>query len=180
MDFIGGRIETAIFEIPPSFAGFTVPLQATGVRLKRLLALTDYGDLEATGTLNGRIPVTIADGEVTIRNGVLETAPGGGSIRYRPKAVGAALAEANEGTALFLKIVEDFRYDKVRVSLKENDAGEIALKFRIKGRNKAVYRGIPVVLNVNVSGPVGKILRQGARTFTLPKRLSTQLRGVVK
>jgi len=176
LDFFGGRVETPEFMIPATFNGFTVPLQVNGVALENLLALAKSGDLAATGTLNGSIPVTIKDGDVAIRNGVLETAPGGGTIRYQPTAIGPSLANANEGMKLFLKIVEDFQYDKVKVMLDEDELGDVAFGFKIEGRNQAVYKGIPVELNVSMDGPLRKILGQGLKTYKLPERLLSDIK----
>ena len=139
--------------------------------LENLLALVQSGDLTATGTLNGSIPVAIENGKVAVRNGILESSPGGGSIRYRPTAVGPSLADANEGMKLFLQIVEDFQYDKVMVTLDEDELGEVAFGFKIQGRNQAVYKGFPVELNVSMDGPLRKILSQGLKTYKHPERI---------
>ncbi len=176
LDFFGGRVETPEFTIPPTFDGFNVPLQVNGVELESLLALAQSGDLAATGTLNGSIPVTIKEGEVAIRNGVLESAAGGGSIRYRPKAVGPSLADANEGMKLFLQIVDDFQYNKVKVTFDEDEQDEVAFRFKIEGRNQAVYKGIPVELNVSMDGPLRKILSQGLKTYKLPARILSEMK----
>ncbi|MDD9907673.1 MAG: YdbH domain-containing protein [Rhodospirillaceae bacterium] len=176
LDFFGGRIETDQFIIPENYDGFTVPLQVNGVELDNLLALAKSGDLTATGTLNGSIPVAIDSGEVAIRDGVLESAPGGGSIRYRPTAVGPSLSKANEGMELFLQIVDDFQYDKVKVTLNEDIDNEVEFRFKIEGRNKEVYKGIPVELNIAMDGPLRKILTQGLKTYQLPERILTGMK----
>jgi hypothetical protein len=171
LDMFGGRIETETFRIPAQLDGFTVPLQVNGVPLDELLVATQVGDLTATGTLNGRIPVTFEKGNIVLRNGFLETGPGGGRIQYRPQAVGPALSDANEGTALFLDIVRDFQYDSVQVAIDEQPDGEVPFEFKIKGRNQTVYNGIPVELNLSMSGPLRALLQQGLKTYTLPDRL---------
>ena len=176
LDFFGGRIETQEFTIPKTFDGFTVPLQVNGVALENFLALAQSGDLTATGTLHGSIPVAIENGKVAVRNGILESSPGGGSIRYRPTAVGPSLADANEGMKLFLQIVEDFQYDKVMVTLDEDELGEVAFGFKIQGRNQAVYKGFPVELNVSMDGPLRKILSQGLKTYKHPERILSEMR----
>lgn len=175
IDFFGGRIESPMVAIPPSLDGFSVPLLVTGVQLESLFDLADFGDLEAAGTLNGKLELAIKNGTVALRRGVLESAPGGGVIRYRPQSVGPALANANEGAELFLKLVEDFEYDSVRVTLNEDPPGGIASRFEIKGRNAAVYDGFPVELNISMSGPLRDILNQSIKTYTLPERLLTQI-----
>jgi len=171
LDLFDGNIDTEVFDIPARLDGFTIPLQVNGVRLDSLLAATKVGELTATGILNGQIPVKFENGGIFLRNGVLESAPGGGTIQYQPEAVGPALSEANEGTALFLDIVRDFQYDSVRVTIDETDSGDIPFEFKIKGKNPTVYKGIPVELNLSMSGPLRSILQQGLKTYTLPDRL---------
>ena len=141
-----------------------------------MLALARSSDLTATGTLNGSIPVAIDSGEVAIRDGVLESAPGGDSIRYRPTAVGPSLSEANERMELFLQIVDDFQYDKVKVTLNEDIDNEVEFRFKIEGHNKEVYKGIPVELNIAMDGPLRKILTQGLKTYQLPERILTGMK----
>lgn len=177
LDLFGGRIETDLFTVPAKLDGFTIPLEVNGVRLDSLLAATKVGDLTATGTLNGQIPVVFEDGRVFVRNGVLESAAGGGLIQYRPEGVGPALSDANEGTALFLDIVRNFQYDSVRVTIDEQASGDIPFEFKIKGKNPAVYKGIPVELNLSMSGPLRAILQQGLKTYTLPNRLLERMEG---
>lgn len=178
LDFFGGRIETETFAIPPSFDDFSVPLLVTGAELEDLLELIQPKDITATGTLNGRIPVVVANGDIAVRNGVLESAEGGGSIRYRPEAeVRESLAGANEGMSLLLKVVDDFKYDSARVTLDEDAFGDVAFRFQIKGRNPELYKGIPVHLNVAMDGPLRKILSQSVKTFTLPEKILSQIQN---
>lgn len=178
LDFFGGRIETETFAIPPSFDDFSVPLLVTGAELEDLLELIQPKDITATGTLNGRIPIVISNGDIAVRNGVLESAEGGGSIRYRPEAeIRDSLAGANEGISLLLKVVDDFEYDSARVTLNEDAFGDVAFRFQIKGRNPELYKGIPVHLNVAMDGPLRKLLNQSVKTFTLPEKILSQIQN---
>ncbi|MBT5107276.1 MAG: hypothetical protein HOM25_01220 [Rhodospirillaceae bacterium] len=173
-NLFGGRIETTPFVLPRTFDNFTIPLAVTGIRLADLLAVAKFGDLTATGALDGSIPVTITGGEFAVRDGLLKTVAGG-SLRYRPRAIGPALSEANEGAALFLDLVKDFSYDEIQVTLNEGEFEQIAFGFKIKGHNKTVYNGVPVDLNVTLTGPLRKILQQGHETFTTPAWLKERI-----
>lgn len=173
-NLFGGRIETTPFVLPRTFDNFTITLAVTGIRLADLLAVAKFGDLTATGALDGSIPVTISGGEFAVRGGLLKTVAGG-SLRYRPRAIGPALSEANEGAALFLDLVKDFTYDEIQVTLNEGEFEQIAFGFKIKGHNKTVYDGIPVDLNVTLTGPLRKILQQGHETFTTPAWLKERI-----
>lgn len=174
-DMFGGRIETKPFTMPKNYDDFTVLLSVTGIRLEELLELTKFGDLQATGVLDGTIPVKFSNGEVAVRNGRLKTT-GGGSLKYNPKAVGDALKDVNQGTKLFLDVVKDFKYDSIEVTLDESEFEEIEFGFNIKGKNEAVYGGIPVELKVNLSGPLRKILKQGRDTLTVPAWLQDRMK----
>lgn len=178
LDFFGGRIETETFIIPPSFDDFSVPLLVTGAELEDLLELIQPKDLTATGTLNGRIPIVIANGEIAVRNGILESAEGGGSIQYRPEPeIRDSLAGANEGMSLLLKAVDDFKYESARVTLDEDAFGDVAFRFQIKGSNPELYKGIPVHLNVAMDGPLRKLLNQSVKTYTLPEKILSQIQN---
>ncbi|MGY8959965.1 MAG: intermembrane phospholipid transport protein YdbH family protein, partial [Alphaproteobacteria bacterium] len=176
-NLFGGRIETRPFTLPQDYNNFTIPLAVTGVQLDELLNIAKFGDLTATGALDGLLPLTIADGEVAVLGGVLETTKPG-TIQYRPKEVGDAISDVNEGAALLLDIVKDFKYNKIQVTLDETEFEEIALGFGIEGYNEAVYGGLPVKLNVNLSGPLRKILQRGYETFTTPAWLRDRIRNI--
>jgi hypothetical protein len=176
-NLFGGRIETRPFTLPQDFNNFTIPLAVTGVQLDELLSIAKFGDLTATGALDGLLPLTIADGEVAVLGGLLETT-NPGIIQYQPKGVGDALSDVNEGAALFLDIVKNFKYERIQVSLDETEFEQIALGFGIEGHNEAVYGGLPVKLNVNLSGPLRKILQQGYETFTTPAWLRERIQNI--
>jgi hypothetical protein len=173
-NLFGGRIEATPFVLPRTFDNFTIPLAVTGIRLADLLSVAKFGDLTATGALDGTIPVTITGGEFAVRGGLLKSTSGG-SLRYRPRAVGPALTEANEGAALFLDLVKDFKYDEIQVTLDEGEFEQIAFGFKIKGHNETVYDGVPVDLNVTLTGPLRQILQQGHETFTTPAWLKERI-----
>jgi hypothetical protein len=60
--------------------------------------------------------------------------------------------------------------------LDEDALGDVAFGFKIEGRNQAVYKGIPVELNVSMDGPLRKILGQGLKTYKLPERLLSDIK----
>lgn len=78
---------------------------------------------------------------------------------------------------LFLQLVHDFTYDSVRVTLDEDPSGGVSSRFEIRGSNATVYDGIPVELNISMSGPLRDILHQSIKTYTLPERLLTRIQG---
>jgi len=62
------------------------------------------------------------------------------------------------------------------VTLNEDIDNEVEFRFKIEGRNKEVYEGIPVELNIAMDGPLRKILTQGLKTYQLPERILTGMK----
>ena len=173
-DLYGGRIFVDPLDYDPAAEEISLVLGATGVRIKDMLAPARLGTLEATGALDGRLPIVIRGGEVAISGGVFES-PEGGSIRYIPEDVGDAVREVDEATGLFLDAVSDFRYDRFRVTIDEGEDDEMLLGIEIEGHNPAVYEGVPIELNIAISGQVREVLYSGISTYELPERIAEAL-----
>src|SRR5690606_1403721 len=141
-------------EFDPEAPATEVRLQVEGVDLAQFLAFTEFGEVEATGTLRGTSPIVFSKGEVSVRSAMLETAEEGGILRYRPSGVSEALEVANEATETLMRAVQDFEYSKVRAFIDESSAEEVTLRLEREGRSPDVYEGFPLQLNVNVSGPL--------------------------
>ncbi len=176
-DMFGGLLNSEPFVYEPGMDPFGVVMAVNGVQLDELLAIAKLGDISASGTLDGVIPVFVEKGEVAIRGGVLTSGGSGGILRYKPKDIGPALQEAEFSTGLFLQAVENFYYDKVRVTLDEGEAEDLVLGFRLEGKNPDLYGGAPFELNVNLTGPLRELLDRGIKTYKLPDRLREQVIG---
>lgn len=178
MDMFGGLLNSEPFEYARGMDSFTVVLAVNGVQMEQLLAIAKMGEISASGTLHGVIPVTVENGEVAVRGGKLTSGEGGGILQYKPKDIGPALKEAEFSTGLFLQAVENFHYDTVQVTLDEGEAEDLVLGFHLTGNNPDLYAGAPFELNVNLSGPLRELLDRGIKTYKLPDRLRTQIIGV--
>ena len=156
-DLAGGSIAAEPFIIHRDGSDQSVVLDAEAIDLAELFAAIDLPALSATGRLNGRIPVRLGADMIRIDNGSLEsTAPG--VIRYVPEEP-PATAEA--GVALLLQALRDFRYESLSMTLNGETGGETEIGLRISGANPELYDGYPIALNVNVSGELYDLLRQG-------------------
>lgn len=175
LQLFGGSIRTEPFKFDPDAAETEVRLQVEGVDLAQFLAFTEFGEVEATGTLRGTIPIVFSKGEISVRRAMLETAEEGGILRYRPSGVTEALEVANEATETLMRAVQNFEYSKVRAFIDESSAEEMTLRLELEGRSPDVYEGFPLQLNVNVSGPLRDVLNRGIRTYQLPAALGREM-----
>ncbi|HYE01332.1 MAG TPA: YdbH domain-containing protein [Alphaproteobacteria bacterium] len=170
----GGQVTTAPLAFDPARPGLETVLVVSGVELGRALDLGGLEGLAATGTLGGRIPVSLRDGAVRVAGGRL-AADGPGTIRYRPARPPAALAGAGEQLSLLLAALEDFRYDSLALTLERDGAGEAALGLHLKGNNPALYGGYPIELNVNLTGALDRIVRDSLSGYRVPDQIRERM-----
>ena len=153
----------------------TVP-PARSVSLATLFEAIGLPELSATGRLDGRLPVRLSGDTIGIDNGELvSTEPG--VIRYVPEETVGAV---EPGVALLLEAIRDFRYETLAMTLNGTTGGETEIGLQISGANPGLYDGYPIALNVNVSGELFDILRQGLATSRYARRAEEYYRDRIQ
>lgn len=166
-------------------------LRAENIDMAQLMALVEVPNLEASGRLNGRLPIRLIDDTIRIDDASLET-QGAGVIRYTGSnlaGLGAAAAVSEEGAngeggaeiaeggvGLLAQAIRNFHYESLSLGLSGEVGGEMAGTVRIRGANPELYGGYPIALNVNLSGALSEILRQGLESGRLAERLEEHYR----
>ncbi|WP_431856357.1 YdbH domain-containing protein [Azospirillum sp.] len=164
----GGTVRAKPFEMALESPKGTIELEAEGLDLGTVLALASLEGLSAEGRLRGTLPVRIANGKVRLDGGVLE-ADAPGSLRYDPATPPAGLqGDPGSPTALLLGALTDFRYESLSATVDGEAGGEMRVGLRIRGANPEFYGGHPVALNLNLSGALDRILRQGLDAYRIP------------
>src|SRR5690606_25639737 len=90
---------------------------------------------------------------------------GGGTIRYVSGEAEAALRSGGKGTELLFAALRDFRYQSLVMEMDGSTTGDLDAVLHISGANPDLYDGYPVELNVNVGGPLMRLLQQGLDTY---------------
>jgi len=141
-----------------------------------LLELTPEAEnIEATGTLSGRIPMGFRDGAFQVVKGRLTTT-GPGTLRYTPEALSEDFVETNPGLGLFLQAVENFAYEQIVIELDGKTGDEVDIALHIDGKNPDLYGGTPFELNVTITGRLDEIFRQSLDTMRIQELLRKQIR----
>lgn len=176
----GGSVAIGPTKLDPRAASQRLTLDVRGVDLGELLALAEIDGLAATGRLDGQIPVTIADGEVTIAGARLE-ATGPGRLGYSPTAPPPGLQGApglqggSETVSLVLSALADFRYDRLWLTLDRDARGEARVGLHVRGSNPGFYDGYPIEFNLALEGKLDRILRDSLQGYRVPDLVRAKL-----
>lgn len=155
----GGVIRTDPFAIPLDAPAKTIRLQARDIDLAQLAMMAEIEGLEATGVLNGAIPVTVSPQGFDINKGLLK-AIGNGVIRYNPDEVPPALAGSNEQIKTVRNALKNLQYKNLSMEISGGSQGTQNIALHISGKNPDFYGGHPVELNLNLEGDLGALIRR--------------------
>jgi hypothetical protein len=161
-----------------------VLVEMEGLQLARLFEVYPAEGLAGHGTLDGRLPVSLTDGRLTVEAGRLEAREPGGVLQYRSDKL-REMGRANPGMRELALALDDFRYTVLSSDLDYGSDGVLILGLRLEGSNPALQRGRPVHLNVRLeedipallaslqlSGQVSDIIQRRVQERLLQQRLS--------
>src|SRR5262249_36539446 len=106
-DFASGILSVAPTTIALGADETRFELGLHNVDVETLLAQMNFGDLRATGRVEGTFPLLLTKRTAFVQNGVLHAAPGGGTISY----VGNGGANATGMAQVAFDALKSFHYD---------------------------------------------------------------------
>lgn len=164
----GARFVLKDAVLDPAAESQRLVLELFKADLATLFRLLDIEGVRGQGVLNGRIAVVVGRDSVAIEDGRIE-AEGGGVLEVRSAAVQRALAEGGEASALLVRALENFHYKRLAVTFQ--GAGDDATsRLSVEGANPDVLEGQPFVVNINLSGNLGRALRAILDGYRLSSR----------
>lgn len=176
MELFGGAAEIRDAEINPFAKNNKLEVILTRLSIPELVALGDLKDVEATGSLQGRIPLEF-DGEKLIVSDAILESEGPGKLNVKSEAARQALSSGGSHTKLLFDILENFNYSELSLKINKPISGEDIVTLHTKGANPDVENNRPVVLNVNLSTNLDRIFNTVLEGY----RLSEQaLRATLK
>lgn len=127
------------------------------VDMAKLLAMANQKRLRAKGRLNGSLAMEysptgfgVKSGSFVSRNGV---------VRYLVDKGSSEFKSMDPSAQQVLEILEDFHYQRLAVSMKENaNNGQAIVKIRAMGANPDFYANSPVDFNFSITGPLRRML----------------------
>lgn len=175
--FCGGsiRLYALYFNFAKLNTGFTVVLDSLDAG-ELIQQLPNLNDATATGTLHGRLPLSITkEGEFRLRDGFIYSPPGEtGNISIKnPEYIISTLSSAGLPTPVcenFGKALQNLNYDILRFDLSQPRHANGRMQVRLKGESPSGKVSTPVDLNININGPIEELLNLAVKTAKIKDR----------
>ncbi|HWA24774.1 MAG TPA: YdbH domain-containing protein [Lacunisphaera sp.] len=167
LETLGGRVSAEPFKLAPSRAELDAVLLVDGLDVEEVLALTKDLPAKATGRVNGRLPVRIARDGLKFGFGWLELKPGvRADVQFNAKGLLTGGASSSRpGYAVLQKVesgLQKVRLDELRLDIHPPNAPEgRSAQLHLKGEPEGAEIKMPITLDLNVNGPVEKLLNLG-------------------
>ncbi|MCF8136850.1 MAG: YdbH domain-containing protein [Desulfotignum sp.] len=115
INWAGGRVSTESFRMPSEDGSVSLTLYCDRIHLNQLLAQIGGFNARGNGSLNGRIPVKLKNGEISFDNGFLFSTPGQGGriVIQNPEKLMAGIPMDSPGfnqLDLAGEALKDFEY----------------------------------------------------------------------
>ena len=161
MSLLGGKVSGRDIRYHRAEPRNDFTLEIKGLDLTRVVALEQQQQqqIEATGTLDGKLPFVLTHAGIRIVDGVLHATPAGGVIRYHASESVQSMAATNPNLKLAVQAFSNYHYQKLDVGVNYAENGDLALAVAMAGRNPDWNAGQPINLNINLAENIPMLLR---------------------
>ena len=168
---LGGSASAAPFDYSVDAGAADLEISLTDLDLAHVLAL-EGTDITGSGRLDGRLPIRVRDGEISMTAGQLEARLPGGRIHLAPSLANAI---SQPGLDIALRALEDFEFTVLQADADYAGSGDLRLGLRLEGRNARIEGGRPIHYNLNISENIPTLLESlrlsDSFTRTIQKRV---------
>lgn len=159
--------------IDPVSVRSNIMIRVDGIDLADFFELIQIEGLTGSGHLDGHIPITLEDNQITIKNSHL-AAKAPGILRFKSEKAAQLLADAGEEMNLLLQAVQDFHYTELSLNLDKSATHDLIAKLSLLGNNPNVKDGQIFRLNIKLESNIDKILQPIHQGYSLSNEI---LRG---
>lgn len=171
-----GTVSVAPTIIDPAMARSDTLIRISNIDLESFFNLIKVDGLTGSGHLDGQIPLTLKENQVTITQGHL-AARTPGVLRFQSEKASQLLASTGKEMNLLLQAAQDFHYTELSMDLDKAVTHDLVAKLSLLGNNPAVKEGRAFRLNIKLETDIDKILQTINRGYNLSHEI---LRGSLK
>lgn len=174
-NFAGGVLSADPFAISLDNPDTEVVLKAQTLDLKQIFDMAALEGLDATGLVQGSLPLVLKEGKISVHGGWL-AAQDKGTIQYAPENPPAFLAQTgNAGLDTLKGALQNFHFNELSLKIDGDAGGQQKVTLQAKGNNPDFQGGFPVNINLNLEGALDSVLRQNLNNFKMPEVVRKQI-----
>jgi hypothetical protein len=148
-DVLGGRINVPLIRYDTSQEVNSFGIEVEGLELEQIAALEAGSGIEATGKLDGVLPIILLAKGPQVPAGTLLARAPGGTVKYKGQSA-ESLKQSDPSVSLAMQVLDDFRYDKLQTDVTYQPDGELILGLQFQGHNPTFFDGQSTHLNLNL------------------------------
>jgi len=171
-----GTVSVVPTIIDPAMARSDTLIRISNIDLESFFNLIKVDGLTGSGRLDGQIPLTLKENQVTITRGHL-AARAPGVLRFQSEKASQLLASAGKEMNLLLQAAQDFHYTELSMDLDKAVTHDLVAKLSLLGNNPEVKGGRAFRLNIMLETDIDKMLQTINRGYNLSHEI---LRGSLK
>ncbi|HBX36548.1 MAG TPA: hypothetical protein DEG76_04325 [Pseudohongiella sp.] len=146
-------------------------IQLQRIDVARILGLSAYQQVQATGRLDGNLPVGLLNTTAVINGGKVTSVPPGGSIRYQ----GARFGGSNQNMELVNQALQRYDYSSLDATINYSATGDLNLDISLQGISPLLNNGQRINLNLTIADNVPELLRSLQAGRSVQEALSDHL-----
>ena len=182
-DFCSGELRVYAFFLDPKRLNAGVTLFIDGVNAGEVLSHIKGFRGEATGKLNGKLPLYLKEGrELSFGSAYLQSIPGDtgklkvydSSEAVEALALGGVAEEVRDNIA---KAIADLDYTVLKLGLTPEGEGKMALNLKLEGSAEREGVAVPVVFEITLHGDIEQLVNTGIKAATKNKRTKEKENG---
>jgi len=133
----------------------TLQLVLENIDLNELVTLQQLDDVQATGRINGVLPIIINNDQISIDDGQMQALAPGGVLRYQANT---DAIQSNKYAETVVLVLRNFHYDALQADTQYQPDGTLILALQLQGNNPDFEQGRQINLNINLEQNVLKLL----------------------
>lgn len=164
---LGGVVQAEPFNYFPDLRELEAVVLVDGINVEEIMALTQDLPAKASGRVNGRIPLRLDDNGLRLGTGWLQLKPGvHAEIQFNTSGLLTNGVSTSSPSYVVLKKIESgllkLRITEMRLDIRPpNAVAGRSAQLHIAGEPVDPQVKAPVILDLNVNGPLEKLINMG-------------------
>ena len=174
-EILGSNLSSPKFVYDPGSDTSTIDLSINNLDIGKVIELQQIEGLDASGKLDGMLPLKISNQGFSISGGKFNNQKDGGVIHYN---VDPSVAQSldNPLTDTVLSALSEFSYQVLTADVDYQPDGELLVNFHIEGSSPNLENNRPVHLNINSEQNVLSLLASLEYANKLNRGIDKKLR----